>query len=124
LARGFQRMVQEVDARELSMKQAQESQKRSEQHFRSLIEHASDVITVLDKNGMVRYESPSLQRALGYAPGELLGRRFFEYVHPEDMTMFMASYAAASQTGETANSIEFRFRHATAGWRVLEAVTT
>ena len=59
LARGFQRMVLEVEARQQRMKQAEEAQRRSEQHFRSLIEHASDVITLLDKSGIVQYESPS-----------------------------------------------------------------
>ena len=83
LARGFQRMVREVDARQQRLKQAEEALRQSEQHFRSLIEHASDVITILDASGMVLYESPSVERALGYAPEDLIGRRFFEYLHPQ-----------------------------------------
>ena len=45
--------------------------RRSEQYFRSLIENASDTITILNGDGTVRYESPSLTRVLGYRPEEL-----------------------------------------------------
>jgi PAS domain S-box-containing protein len=124
LARGFQRMVREVDARQQRLKQAEEALRHSERHFRSLIEHASDVITVLDKNGIVLYESPSLERALGYKPEDLIGKRFFEYVHPQDMTMFVAAFNAAPRKGDPAATIEFRFPHKAGGWRILEAVAT
>jgi len=124
LAGGFQRMVREVDARQQRLKEAEEALRQSEQHFRSLIEHASDVITILDKSGMVLYESPSIQRALGYAPEELVGRRFFEYIHPQDMAMFVAAFAAAPPKGQAATPIEFRFLHKAGEWRILEAITT
>jgi PAS domain S-box-containing protein len=125
LARGFQRMVREVDARQQHLKLAEEAQRRSEQHFRSLIEHASDVITVLDQAGIVQYESPSLERALGYTPEELVGNRFVEYIHPQDMAMFVAALGSAmSKQGAAEAPIEFRFRHKTGEWRILEAITT
>jgi PAS domain S-box-containing protein len=125
LARGFQRMVLEVEARQQRMKQAEEAQRRSEQHFRSLIEHASDVITVLDKSGIVQYESPSLERALGYVPEDLIGRRFAEYVHPQDMGLFMAAFAdSMEKQGAAEVPVEFRFLHKAGEWRIIEAITT
>jgi PAS domain S-box-containing protein len=125
LARGFQRMIHEVDARQQRMKQAEEAQRRSEQHFRSLIEHASDVITVLDKSGIVQYESPSLERALGYAPEDLIGKRFVEYVHPQDMALFVAAFTSSmGKQGAAEAPVEFRFLHKAGEWRIIEAVTT
>src|ERR1051326_1176475 len=44
--------------------------RRSEEHFRSLIEHSSDVITIISREGTISYESPSLERVLGYTPEE------------------------------------------------------
>ena len=124
LARGFQRMMREVGAREQSLRQAEEALRRSEQHFRSLIEQASDVITVLDKSGAVLYESPSLERALGYAPGDLMGRRFVELIHPQDMAQFQAAFgSSAAHEGSTA-PIEFRFLQKSGEWRILEAIMT
>src|SRR5438034_4658660 len=124
LARGFQRVVREVDARQQRLKQAEEALRQSEQHFRSLIEHASDVITVLDTAGIVLYESPSLERVLGYAPGSLVGKRFFEFIHPEDMAMFVAAFNASPRKGAAAAPIEFRFMHKAGAWRLLEAIST
>jgi diguanylate cyclase (GGDEF)-like protein/PAS domain S-box-containing protein len=38
-----------------------------------LLRNISDLIVVVDEAGVVRYQSPSVERALGYEPGELLG---------------------------------------------------
>ena len=122
LARGFQRMVREVDARQQRLKQAEEALRQSERHFRSLIEHASDVITVMDKDGFVRYESPSLKGALGYEPQELTGRHFVEFVHPQDMALFVGAFASSGTQGVAGAPLEFRFLHKSGTWRILEAV--
>jgi PAS domain S-box-containing protein len=53
--------------------------------FCSVLQHGSDVFTVLDADGTIRYQSPSIERVLGYKPEELLGKNAFNYVHPEDL---------------------------------------
>ena len=50
--------------------------RRSEARFASLVQHASDLITVLGPDATVSYQSPSSQQVLGYAPEELIGTRF------------------------------------------------
>ncbi|MBK9167680.1 MAG: response regulator [Bryobacterales bacterium] len=123
LARGFQRMVREVDARQQRLKQAEEALRRSESHFRSLIEHASDIITVLDAAGMVMYGSPSLERILGYDPADLFGKRFIDYIHPQDAPLFSSAFVPSSQRAASA-PVEFRFLHKDGSWRILEATST
>ncbi|HEX5094831.1 MAG TPA: PAS domain S-box protein, partial [Acidimicrobiia bacterium] len=46
--------------------------------FRSLVQHAPDLLAVLDADGVVRYVSPSAARLTGYEPEELIGRRLSE----------------------------------------------
>jgi PAS domain-containing protein len=46
----------------------------SEKRFRSLVQYASDIVTVLDADGTVRYQSPSIERILGYEQEEWLVR--------------------------------------------------
>src|SRR4051794_32036080 len=58
-------------------KRAIEALQRSEEYFRSLIENALDIITVLDVDGRVRYGSPSFERVLGYPAGALTGTNAF-----------------------------------------------
>src|SRR5258706_1874425 len=57
----------------------------TEAHFRSLIENTTDIITILEADGSIRYESPSIERILGYKPEELVGRNAFEFIHPDDV---------------------------------------
>ena len=49
--------------------------RRSEARFGSLVQHSSDLITVLGPDGHVNYQSPSVERVLGYTPEEVLGTR-------------------------------------------------
>jgi diguanylate cyclase (GGDEF)-like protein/PAS domain S-box-containing protein len=50
--------------------------RQSEARFRSLVAHSSDLITVLDADGTVTYQSPSVERVLGYQVDEIEGTRF------------------------------------------------
>jgi diguanylate cyclase (GGDEF)-like protein/PAS domain S-box-containing protein len=50
--------------------------RQSEARFRSLVAHSSDLITVLDANGIVTYQSPSIERVLGYRADEVEGTQF------------------------------------------------
>src|SRR5579863_6496210 len=54
--------------------------------FRSLIENTSDIISILDENGIIHYLSPSIERVLGFTPAELLGKCGFDCFHPDDVT--------------------------------------
>jgi PAS domain S-box-containing protein len=67
--------------------------RESENRLRVLVENASDLITVLTTDGIIRYESPSVQRLLGWRPEELIGRRVFDYVHPDDVEQVAAGIA-------------------------------
>src|ERR1041385_4436168 len=53
-------------------KRTQEALKQSEEHLRSLIENATDIVTVLNREGNRVYVSPSVERSLGYRPEELI----------------------------------------------------
>ncbi|MEX2262265.1 MAG: response regulator [Bryobacteraceae bacterium] len=123
LARGFRRMASEVAAREQRLKDAEEALRQSEQHYRSLIENGSDIITVLDREGVIRYESPSLERVLGLDPEHLLGRDVFDFVHPEDRetTGEVFRKIVGGDAGAGLTPLEFRFQHRDGSWRLLEA---
>ncbi len=90
--------------------------------FRLLLENALDIITILNADGTIRYESPALSRVLGYEPSELLGRSAFDYMPAEDAAKAISlMQALGSQPGATA-SLEFRFRHKDGSWRTIEAI--
>lgn len=63
---------------------AEETLRAQEERFRRLIEYGSDLITIVDRHGAIRYQSPSIRHILGYTPGERVGHDNLELVHPED----------------------------------------
>jgi PAS domain S-box-containing protein len=103
---------------------AQELLRRSEARFRSLVTNATDIITILDPDGIIRYESPPIARILGYGQDELVGRNAFDLVHPEDREATWAAYAEALEDARLVPTVEFRFRHADGSWRWLESTGT
>lgn len=102
-------------------KRGEEKLRDSERYFRALIESASDVITVLDGDGIVRYESPSIQRIFGYIPDELIGKKIFELIHPDDLLAIENIFISGLQNPGVTQFIECRFRHKDNSWRVVEA---
>lgn len=59
-------------------------QSLAERKYRHYIENSLDIVTVVDKNGFIKYESPSVEKVLGYNPGELIGRSVFDFLHPDE----------------------------------------
>jgi PAS domain S-box-containing protein len=96
--------------------------RRSEEHFRSLIEHSSDIITIISRDGTISYESPSLERILGYQPQELIGQNAYQLIHPQDVNLVMDTLLRPQAASATHKSFEYRIRHKNGTWRVLETL--
>jgi PAS domain S-box-containing protein len=71
----------------------------SDDRFRSLVQYASDIITTLEVNGTILYESPALERLLGYRAEELIGTNAFNYIHPDDVEQVSCVFAQTLKTG-------------------------
>jgi len=102
-------------------KEMEQTLRQQEQYFRSLIEHSSEAVCLLDAEGIVRYQSPSYDRVLGYEPEQRLGASMFDSIHPDDAGRLAEVFASLLQSpGGTAN-LEVRSRHQDGSWRVIEA---
>ncbi len=108
--------------RVIERQQAQDSLKRSEIYFRRLTESALDLITILGPDGVILYESSSIEQVLGYKPSEYTGKNAFSFVHPDDLPR--VSHAFLEALGNKGNTplLNFRFRHRDGSYRVLEGV--
>ena len=105
-------------------KEAEEALRRNEERFRSLIQNAPDMIMVLDADNNILYDSPSVQRVLGYEPGERLGSKGFDYVHPEDLAQAEHTFVEVLSNPSIESPVEYRLRHKDGSWRHFEATRT
>ena len=91
--------------------------------FRLLVENASDIIAIYDASGAPRYASPSIERVLGYEPGEALAAMDApEMVHPEDRAWVQERRKEVRSRPGEHPSIIFRVRHKNGSWRYVEGV--
>jgi PAS domain S-box-containing protein len=123
-ARAFQRMVREVAAREQRLKQAEEALRRSERHFRALIEKGRDIIAVLSRDGVTMYQSPSVERVLGYTPAEMVGKHAIDFVHPDDRERVTEVVSKTLATPDATASAEYRVQARDGSWREVECTVT
>src|SRR2546425_924702 len=105
-------------------KQAEVALRQSEVYFRSLIEHASDIISTYDAAGIRRYSSPSIERVLGYKAEELIGQSGFELLHEDDRPHLSKLFSQAVQVPGITITKELRCRHKDGTWRTLESTAT
>ncbi|HZP58048.1 MAG TPA: EAL domain-containing protein [Dehalococcoidia bacterium] len=103
---------------------AAEAMRQSEERFRSLVQNASDLITVIEPDTTVRYQSPSIERVLGYAAAEILGTRLAELIHIDDVARVLAVLSDASHNPGSTATAEARVRRRDGAWRDLEFIGT
>ena len=99
-------------------------ERQIEARFKALVQNASDVVTVVEVDGTVKYQTPSVKRVLGFEPLALLGLRLTEFVHPHDVPLVESFLAELRSQGVTAPA-EWRMRIPPGtGWRSRRRVRT
>jgi PAS domain S-box-containing protein len=110
-----------IEERIAERKLSEEALRRSEQHFRSLIESALDMVTIVDLDGIIRYQNPSIEPFLGYGADELIGTSAFALIHPDDRPSIIEALRRGVESGHPMLSSEFRVRRKDGEWLTVEA---
>ncbi|MBW4679473.1 MAG: PAS domain S-box protein [Microcoleus vaginatus WJT46-NPBG5] len=94
----------------------------SEARFRALVQNSSDLITILEADGTIRFNSPALEQILGYRSAEQIGQNVFELIHPDDEPAVRSLLVQRLQQPGLTGSIQYRVRHADGCWIYIESV--
>jgi len=74
-------------------KQHEEKSLEDQQKYYSfLVKNSHDVITLIESDGTIKYQSPSAERIFGYKPEEMVGKKIFEFTHPDESTELSKEY--------------------------------
>jgi len=76
----------------------------------SLLENASEVISIYDQNGMIKYESPSVKHILGYAPEEVIGKNAFEVLHTGESNLTKQVFLELLENPDVPQTFEYQFQ--------------
>jgi len=105
-------------------KSAEVALRQSEERLQALVRNATDIIGILDGDGLLTYVSPAVERVLGYDPHAMLGMPALAYVHPDDHSIVAEAFRAVVARLGAATVIEYRCRHNNGSWRIIEGNVT
>ncbi|HUU63084.1 MAG TPA: PAS domain S-box protein [Dehalococcoidia bacterium] len=114
--------VQNVSYDITERKRAEEALRESAERFRTLTEKSSDGITIIGADGNVLYESPSVERILGYGPDDWVGKPAFETIHPDDVSEAIKAYQFVVDNPGEAATVVIRSRHKNGSWHWMECI--
>ncbi|HEU4346344.1 MAG TPA: EAL domain-containing protein [Actinoplanes sp.] len=96
----------------------------SEQRFHALVQHSSDVVTVVGQDGRVVYQSESIQRVFGYSAQDLTGRDLNDLMDGDSAERMAGAMASVADSPYATTVLELRIRHHDGQWRQAEATVT
>jgi diguanylate cyclase (GGDEF)-like protein/PAS domain S-box-containing protein len=110
------RRRQRAERAQLRYEIEQEALRASRQRLATLVEHGSDMITVVAADGTVIYQAGAVQAMLGYEPAELEGAKLSDWLEPADRPVLEALCTPAGPA-----RAELSLRHRDGSTRVCEA---
>ena len=100
-------------------------QGRTERKFQSMVQHSTDLITLLGADQRVLYPSPTVTTVLGRSPNAIIGHLLSEFIHPDDVAAAQAQFTKILNGGRGASTtFEYRVAHVDGHWRNIDAVMT
>ncbi len=113
-------LVGSLEALSTQVALAIEANAKSEDRLGSLVAHSSDLITVLDADGTISYQSPSVESVLGYPPSTLIGTSFSSIVRDTDQARVRQALAARASGSRQSGVVECSLRHRDGTWLSFE----
>ncbi|MDW3178096.1 MAG: bifunctional diguanylate cyclase/phosphodiesterase [Acidimicrobiia bacterium] len=118
-----------IDSRAESARQESEAEANrriaiNERRFRALVQNASDIVTVIGKDGTVSYISEAVTNVLGYRVEAFVDRSLEWVVHENDWEWAKEHFEAVASGTSTSRHRELRAVHADGGVRLFECLLT
>lgn len=87
-----------------------EEVENAQKRLHSLLENASEVISIYDEKGIVKYESPSAKSILGYSPEDIIGKNGFERVSSNANDSIKKAFSELLKYPDKTTSTEFEYK--------------
>jgi len=81
----------------------------SDEFFKAVAKNSTDLLSILNEQGIYEFVADSVTGTLGFAPEDLVGRSPLEFIHPDDQAMATSTLTAIFSESKIV-SPAFRFR--------------
>ncbi|HLT73195.1 MAG TPA: ATP-binding protein [Cyclobacteriaceae bacterium] len=92
---------------------------RKGRFYEAVVEDGSDIIFIVDFNGNILYHNSAVRVSLGYRSRSLIGRNFFDYIHPDALAVVRSEFKRSQKRAYT-QQVEFQFLCKDKNYRFLE----
>ena len=90
---------------------------KQQEYYSSLVENSNDVISIVEKDGTIRYQSPSVEKIFGYKSEEMIGKNILEFIHPDDSSHISKDFTEfIKKRGSLGTLTEYRVKHKNGYW--------
>jgi two-component system cell cycle sensor histidine kinase/response regulator CckA len=95
------RLVLELERKNLELESASRALKASEERYRDLMEHAQDAIFVYDENGIVEEVNRAAELLVGATREQIVGRSFLVTLPAEDREQVLSDFRETLENGRS-----------------------
>ncbi|MCW5908264.1 MAG: PAS domain S-box protein [Chitinophagales bacterium] len=96
--------------------------KENEKKYRLLAENSRDIICIHDTDSKVIYVSPAIERILGYKDEEVIGKKLYDFVHPEDKILLRSLNLSEPEHPSVYDPVQYRVIDKNGDYHWLETV--
>ncbi len=97
---------------------------RTQNRMASLLENASEVITIYEQDGQIRYISPSVERILGYSQDEMIGQNDLQHIPGEGAEVFENMFKTLLEKPDESVTVQYVYQIKNGGEIWIEATGT
>ncbi|MBS1491245.1 MAG: PAS domain S-box protein [Bacteroidetes bacterium] len=105
---------------EEQIEEVNQTQKRTQ----LLLENASEVITIYEEDGTIRYISPSVESIFGYGQKEMQGSNDIEKVHPNSIEVVQNLFRSLRENPDEKVTVQYEYQTKDGNYIWLEATGT
>jgi PAS domain S-box-containing protein len=113
--------VRVVEFRDITdQKKAEQAVRESEAKLSAMIANISDVIAIIDKDGINSYKSPNIEKWFGWRPEDVIGVSTWENIHPDDLSRVQEVFATILDNTKDTVTAESRYRCKDGSYKWME----
>jgi PAS domain S-box-containing protein len=97
---------------------------KNEEKYRLMTNNISDVIMILNKDGIVTYTTTNIEKWFGWSPEDLMNKKIWNFIHRSDLDYVKNYFSSAFEKLHNSITLELQFRCKDNNYKYIEVTAT